>query len=75
VARGDASKTIEANLSILVVVDAASRVRCQTILVEQPTPAEQLWTGARQGCFPAIDLLLNSDLGQEGPSRCDLEVI
>src|SRR2546430_12846335 len=26
------------------------------------------WTGARQGCFPAIDLLLNSDLGQEGPS-------
>ena len=34
-ARGDGSKTIEANLSIVVVADAAWRLRCQTILAEQ----------------------------------------
>jgi len=35
VTRADTPKTSEANLSIVVVADAALRLRCQTILAEQ----------------------------------------
>jgi len=35
VTRSDAPKTSEANLSIVVVADAAMRLRCQTILARQ----------------------------------------
>jgi len=35
VRRADAPKTTEANLSIVVLADAALRLRCQTILAEQ----------------------------------------
>jgi len=35
VTRADAPQTSEANLSIIVVADAALRLRCQTILAEQ----------------------------------------
>ncbi len=33
--RSDAPKTSEANLSIVVVADAAKRLRCQTVLARQ----------------------------------------
>jgi len=39
VTRSDAPKTSEANLSIVVVADAALRLRCQTILAGQRIPS------------------------------------
>jgi len=61
VTRADTPETTEANLSIVVVADAALRLRCQTILAEQRIASRgAALAGARRllrRCRPSVLLL------------------